>query len=83
MANSKLPIDVRFLRAREAERSLKKAIYFLRLAESNLSDKDEPFAKDACRKALVKAASAHSRATEVYNRERLRVAPQIEMGGVK
>jgi len=83
MVNSKLPSDVRFLMAREAQKNLKTAVACLSLADRNLSDQMDPFAKDACRKALVKASSALSRTTEIYNRERLRVAPQMELGGVK
>ena len=79
MTDTKLPNDVRFLMAREAERSLKAAVGFLTLADENLSDKDDPLAKDACRKARVKATSALSRTRELYKREQLRVAQQIEI----
>ncbi|MCK4300973.1 MAG: hypothetical protein KAX80_15640 [Planctomycetes bacterium] len=81
--NQKLPSDRKFLRARAAAKCLAKAIPLLRIASENLSDQDDLIASDACRKAVVKATTAHSRAQELYERERLRVAPQVEMDGVR
>lgn len=78
-----LPSDRKFLRARTAELSLRMALPLLRTASENLSDRDDIIASEACRKAVVKATTAHLRARELYQREQLRVAPQLEMGGVR
>ena len=81
--NHGLPSDRKFLRARAAANCLAKAIPLLRIASENLSDQEDLIASDACRKAVVKATTAHLRARDLYQREQLRVAPQLEMGGVR
>ena len=74
-----LPNDRKFLQARTAVISLEKAIPLLRTALMNLDPAGDMLTSEACRKALVKAVTAHNRAEEWYDRERLRVASQLEM----